>query len=57
MTDNVLVVRPDQNSLALLQDYSEFLGIEIHPMIDEEYIHIHSDNWDETFLGLHQLFS
>jgi hypothetical protein len=57
MLENVLIAKVDGNSLALLQDYSNFLGIEIHPMLEEECIHIHSDNWDETFIGLHQLFS
>ena len=56
MVDDTLIVQCDDNSLALLQDYSDFLCIDVHPMIDDQHIHIHSEDWDTTFVNLHQLF-
>ena len=57
MVDDTLIIECDADSLALLQDYSHFLGIHIHPMIEDNHIHIHSDDWDTTFIHLHELFN
>lgn len=56
MFENVLMVKIDNDSLAYLQGYSDHLGIEIEPMGMMDFAHIMSDDWDHTFIELHELF-
>ena len=56
MIEDTLIIECKDNSLAFLQDYSDLLGIEIHPMVEENYIHVHSNDWDTTFINLHNVF-
>lgn len=56
MFENVLMVKIDDDSLAYLQGYSDHLGIEIEPMGMMDFAHIMSDDWDHTFIELHELF-
>jgi len=56
MFENVLMIKIDENSLAYLQGYSDYLGIEIEPMDMDNFAHIMSHDWDHTFIGLHNIF-
>jgi len=55
MFENVLMAKIDNDSLAHMQDYHDVLGIEID-VLHDDLVHVYSDDWDNTFIELHNLF-